>query len=78
MYVILWQSGTRYAVALGDGLARRKTVNPSVKKYRELNDKELVRCSRAGDPIAESVLISRYQYLAHVKARSYFLTGADH
>ncbi|MHB8894965.1 MAG: RNA polymerase sporulation sigma factor SigH [Candidatus Geothermincolia bacterium] len=59
-------------------MARRKTVNPSVKKYRELSDKELVRASRSGDRLAESVLISRYQYLAHVKARSYFLTGADH
>ena len=59
-------------------MARRKTVNPSVKKYREFSDKELVRGSRSGDKLAESVLISRYQYLAHVKARSYFLTGADH
>ena len=59
-------------------MARRKTVNPSVKKYRELSDKELIRCSRSGDRLAESVLINRYQYLAHVKARSYFLTGADH
>lgn len=59
-------------------MARKKTVNPSVKKYREMSDKELVRSSRSGDRLAESVLISRYQYLAHVKARSYFLTGADH
>lgn len=59
-------------------MARSKTVNPSIKKYRELTDKELVRSSRAGDPVAESVLINRYQYLAFVKARSYYLTGADH
>lgn len=43
-----------------------------------MSDKELVRSTRSGDRLAESVLISRYQYLAHVKARSYFLTGADH
>lgn len=59
-------------------MARRKTVNPSTRKYREMSDKELVRGCRAGDGVAENVLISRYQYLAHVKARSYFLTGADH
>lgn len=59
-------------------MARGKTSNPSVKRYRELSDKELVRGARSGDGLAESVLISRYQYLAHVKARSYFLTGADH
>lgn len=65
---------------LGKGveLTRKKEVNPSVKKYREMSDKELVRGSREGDSLAERVLIHRYQYLAHVKARSYFLTGADH
>lgn len=59
-------------------MGRTKTVNPSVKKYRDMSDKELVRGARSGDPLAESVIIHRYQYLAHVKARSYFLTGADH
>ena len=59
-------------------MPRSKTVNPSIKKYKALSDKELVRQIRSGDPVAESFLISRYQYLAHVKARSYFLTGADH
>jgi len=59
-------------------LARSKGVNPSIKKYRELSDKELVRSARSGDRVGEAVLIHRYQYLAHVKARSYFLTGADH
>jgi len=59
-------------------LAKTRTVNPSIRRYRELTDKELIRCIRGGDRVAESVLISRYQYLAHVKARSYFLTGADH
>ena len=59
-------------------MPRSKTVNPSIRKYKALSDKELVRQIRSGDPVAESVLISRYQYLAHVKARSYFLTGADH
>jgi RNA polymerase sporulation-specific sigma factor len=59
-------------------LPRSKTVNPSIKKYKALSDKELIRGIRSGDRVAEAVLINRYQYLAHVKARSYFLTGADH
>lgn len=59
-------------------MAKSKTVNPFIKRYKEQTDKELIRSIRSGDRVAESVLISRYQYLAHVKARSYFLTGADH
>lgn len=59
-------------------MAKSKTVNPFIKRYKEQTDKELIRSIRTGDRVAESVLISRYQYLAHVKARSYFLTGADH
>lgn len=59
-------------------MAKNKTISPSVTKYREMSDKELIRCARSGDLVAESVIINRYQYLAHVKARSYFLTGADH
>lgn len=59
-------------------MARTRNQNPSLKKYRELSDKYLVRSARAADSLAETVLIERYQYLAHVKARSYFLTGADH
>lgn len=59
-------------------MARNRTANPCIGRYRELTDKELIRLIRSGDPSAESVLINRYQYLAHVKARSYFLTGADH
>ncbi len=59
-------------------MARTRNQNPSLRKYRELSDKYLVRYARAADSLAETVLIERYQYLAHVKARSYFLTGADH
>ena len=59
-------------------MAKSKTVSPSIKRYKGLTDKELIRSIHGGDRVAESVLIYRYQYLAHVKARSYFLTGADH
>ncbi|MDD5747786.1 MAG: RNA polymerase sporulation sigma factor SigH [Actinomycetota bacterium] len=59
-------------------MGNQKDSNPSMKKYRELSDRELVGYARGGDKVAESVLINRYQYLAHVKSRSYFLTGAEH
>ena len=75
---ILVGNSTRCTIAEGGELAKTRGINPSIGKYRELSDKELVRSARSGDRLAESVLINRYQYLAHVKARSYFLTGADH
>ncbi len=41
------------------------------------SDDELVRLSRAGDDEALSVLLTKYRAFARVKARSYFLVGAD-
>jgi RNA polymerase sporulation-specific sigma factor len=43
----------------------------------ERSDDELVRASRAGDDEALSVLLTKYRAFARVKARSYFLVGAD-
>jgi RNA polymerase sporulation-specific sigma factor len=40
-------------------------------------DEELVALYRAGDPAAIEELLSRYRSFARVKARSYFLVGAD-
>lgn len=55
-----------------------KKASPSLKKYKDLSDKELVRFAKAGDKVAEGMLIDKYRYLVHVKARSYFLNGAEH
>jgi RNA polymerase sporulation-specific sigma factor len=43
----------------------------------ERSDDELVLASRAGDDEALSVLLTKYRAFARVKARSYFLVGAD-
>ena len=42
------------------------------------SDVELVRRSHAGDLSAQSALIDRYADFVRLKARSYFLIGADH
>nr|UXE44609.1 hypothetical protein Hi04_10k_c2835_00014 [uncultured bacterium] len=43
----------------------------------ERSDDELVLASRAGDDEALSLLLTKYRAFARVKARSYFLVGAD-
>jgi RNA polymerase sporulation-specific sigma factor len=43
----------------------------------ERTDDQLVMASRSGDDEALSVLLTKYRAFARVKARSYFLVGAD-
>ena len=42
-----------------------------------LADDELVLAARAGDDEALTILLTKYRAFARVKARSYFLVGAD-
>jgi RNA polymerase sporulation-specific sigma factor len=44
---------------------------------QERSDDELVLASRSGDDEALAVLLTKYRSFARVKARSYFLVGAD-
>jgi RNA polymerase sigma-H factor len=46
--------------------------------YDDMNDEDLIACTRRGDSQAEAYLLNKYQYLVHVKAKSYFLDGAEH
>ncbi len=46
--------------------------------YESLCDDDLVELSHQGDLKSEAYLINKYQYLVHVKAKSYFLEGAEH
>lgn len=46
--------------------------------YDEMSDEDLIACIRRGDSQAEAYLLNKYQYLVHVKAKSYFLDGAEH
>lgn len=45
--------------------------------YDEKNDLELLRLARDGDKFAEEALLERYKNLVRVKARTFFLIGAD-
>lgn len=46
-------------------------------RYTELDDIELVRLSHSGDARAQAALLDRYSEFVRLKARSYFLIGAD-
>jgi RNA polymerase sporulation-specific sigma factor len=54
-----------------------------VRRHRDHNDDELrsddelVLAARAGDDVALAELLTKYRNFARVKARSYFLVGAD-
>ncbi len=45
--------------------------------YPNMADEALVARSHSGDPIADEVLCERYKNIVRIKARPYFLIGAD-
>jgi len=45
--------------------------------YRNCDDEKLICLACRGDLIAEETLINKYKKLVKIKARSYFLIGAD-
>ena len=45
--------------------------------YRNCDDEELIYLASQGDLVAEECLINKYKKLVKIKARSYFLIGAD-
>lgn len=53
-------------------LARRESV-----AYHDMPDDELVRSAKNGDTLAADFLISKYRNFVRVKAKAYFLIGAD-
>jgi len=76
------------AAALADEITQAETMvaqldrdlHGSSARWRsadERTDDELVMASRAGDDEALSMLLNKYRPFARVKARSYFLVGAD-
>ncbi len=46
-------------------------------KYEEKTDLELLRLSREKDKFAEEALLERYKNFVRVKARTYYIIGAD-
>ena len=51
--------------------------NQEFAPYRSMADEELIAVSRGGDRIAEDLLYEKYKPFIRVRARSYFLVGAD-
>ena len=54
-----------------------KEGEKSFINYRNCDDEELICLACQGDLIAEEFLINKYKKLVKIKARSYFLIGAD-
>lgn len=52
-------------------------LNDETITDKQITDEELVRISKLGNKQAESLLINRYKNFVKIKARSYFLIGAD-
>ncbi len=63
------------------GAQSSRTSNKSnvatFKSYQKLDDDSIVSLSQNGDKEAQSFLMSKYEFLVHFKAKSYFLQGAD-
>jgi len=56
---------------------RRVRTTVVVIDVESASDEELVELYRSGNPTAIEALLTRYRNFARLKARSYFLAGAD-
>ena len=63
----------------GTAMGRRRTRAATVvaNEVEGATDEELVELYREGLPVAMEALLTRYRNFARLKARSYFLAGAD-
>ena len=50
---------------------------PEVLDYHERADEDLVSAAKAGDNLAMEFLLNKYKNFVRIKAKSYFLIGAD-
>lgn len=53
------------------------SISSLVQNYSEITDEEVVACAKNGDELAIEYLINKYKNFVRVKAKSYFLVGAD-
>lgn len=56
---------------------RLKEEEKGFINYRNCDDEELIYLASQGDLVAEECLINKFKKLVKIKARSYFLIGAD-
>ena len=54
-----------------------KLANNYMANLQRESDEEIVKLAKNGDELATEYLINKYRNLIHVKARSFFLVGAD-
>lgn len=54
-----------------------KERDNSFLKYKDCSDEDLVNLANRGNVIAEEYLITKFKKMVKLKARSYFLIGAD-
>jgi RNA polymerase sporulation-specific sigma factor len=50
---------------------------PEVLDYHDRPDEDLVSSAKAGDNLAMEFLLNKYKNFVRIKAKSYFLIGAD-
>lgn len=58
-------------------LKLQTSISSLVQNYSEITDEEVVACAKNGDELAIEYLINKYKNFVRVKAKSYFLVGAD-
>ena len=60
-----------------EGVELLKLQNSHVSALAQESDEEIVKLSKSGDEFATEYLINKYKNFVRVKAKSYFLVGAD-
>ena len=68
-----WRSGNIQSAEAVPVAVARKEATP----YPEMLDEDLVEAAKAGDDRASEFLIHKYRNFVRVKAKAYFLVGAD-
>ncbi|MBU5594693.1 RNA polymerase sporulation sigma factor SigH [Amphibacillus sp. MSJ-3] len=57
---------------------QHQDINNELRRYEQLDDREIILLIRQGDCLALDYLIQKYRSFVRVKASTYFLVGADH
>jgi len=60
-----------------EGVELLKLQNSHMSALAQESDEEIVKLSKSGDEFATEYLINKYKNFVRVKAKSYFLVGAD-
>jgi len=60
-----------------EGVALLKLTNNYLANLQQESDEEIVKLAKNGDEMATEYLINKYKNFVRVKAKSYFLVGAD-